>query len=131
MIMKALADQSLPVYGKGENIRDWLYVEDHCFAIDLVMRHGKEGEIYNIGGHNEKTNLEIVHAVCNLLDKKIPKAKSYIDQVEFVTDRPGHDMRYAIDATKISTFLGWRALETFASGMEKTVDWYLQKYQSK
>ena len=118
MISKALSDMPLPVYGKGENVRDWLYVEDHCDAIDLVIRKGKVGEIYNIGGHNERTNLEVVKTIL----KQLNKPESLIS---YVTDRPGHDMRYAIDPTKIHTELGWLPKTSFDVGLKKTVDWYL------
>ena len=118
MISRALADESLPVYGTGENIRDWLYVEDHCAAIDLVMRKGREGEVYNVGGHNEKSNLDVVKTIL----KKLGKPESLIT---FVTDRPGHDMRYAIDPTKIHGELGWLPQTKFEDGIELTIDWYL------
>ncbi len=118
MISRALADESLPVYGKGENVRDWLYVEDHCAAIDLVMREGKVGEIYNIGGHNEKSNLEVVKIILDKLDK--PESL-----ISYVTDRPGHDMRYAIDPTKIHNELGWLPETKFEDGIEETIEWYL------
>ncbi|MBQ8536863.1 MAG: dTDP-glucose 4,6-dehydratase [Clostridia bacterium] len=118
MISRALADESLPVYGKGENIRDWLYVEDHCSAIDLVMRKGRQGEIYNVGGHNERTNLEVVKTIL----KELGKPESLIT---YVTDRPGHDMRYAIDPTKIHNELGWLPQTKFDDGIKKTIQWYL------
>lgn len=118
IISRALADESLPVYGKGENIRDWLYVEDHCAAIDLVIRKGRVGEVYNIGGHNEKTNLEVVKTIL----KQLGKPESLIT---FVTDRPGHDMRYAIDPAKIHRELGWLPQTSFDDGIKKTIDWYL------
>lgn len=118
IISRALADESLPVYGKGENIRDWLYVEDHCAAIDLVIRRGRVGEVYNIGGHNEKTNLEVVKTIL----KQLGKPESLIT---FVTDRPGHDMRYAIDPAKIHRELGWLPQTKFEDGIKKTIDWYL------
>jgi len=118
MITRALADGSLPVYGKGENIRDWLYVEDHCAAIDLVMRNGREGEVYNVGGHNERTNLEVVQTIL----KELGKPESLI---HYVTDRPGHDMRYAIDPTKIHSELGWLPATPFDEGIKKTIQWYL------
>lgn len=118
MISRALADEKLPVYGKGENIRDWLYVKDHCKAIDLVMRKGRVGEVYNIGGHNEKTNLEVV---CTIL-KELCKPESLIS---YVTDRPGHDMRYAIDPTKIHDELGWLPETKFEDGIKQTIQWYL------
>jgi len=128
MILNALEGKPLPVYGTGRNIRDWLYVEDHCRAILTVLTNGAPGEKYNIGGHNEKTNLDIVHALCAILDAKQPRpdGKSYKEQITFVKDRPGHDLRYAIDAAKIERELGWTPAETFETGMIKTVDWYLQ-----
>lgn len=122
IISRALADESLPVYGKGENIRDWLYVEDHCAAIDLVIRKGRVGEVYNIGGHNEKTNLEVVKTIL----KQLGKPESLIT---FVTDRPGHDMRYAIDPEKIHRELGWLPQTKFEDGIKKTIDWYLDNKQ--
>lgn len=118
MIANALNDKKLPVYGKGENIRDWLYVEDHCSAIDLIIRKGKIGEIYNIGGHNERTNLEVVKTII----KELGKSE---DLIEFVTDRPGHDRRYAIDPTKIHNELGWLPATKFDDGIKKTIEWYL------
>jgi dTDP-glucose 4,6-dehydratase len=118
MIANALNDKKLPVYGKGENVRDWLYVEDHCFAIDLIIRKGKIGEVYNIGGHNERTNLEVVKTII----KELGKSE---DLIEFVTDRPGHDRRYAIDPTKIHNELGWLPATKFDDGIKKTIDWYL------
>ena len=118
MIANALNDKKLPVYGKGENVRDWLYVEDHCSAIDLIVRKGKIGEVYNIGGHNERTNLEVVKTIIKELDKSE-------DLIEFVTDRPGHDRRYAIDPTKIHNELGWLPATKFDDGIKKTIEWYL------
>ena len=118
MIANALNDKPLPVYGKGENVRDWLYVEDHCKAIDLIIRNGRTGEVYNIGGHNERTNLEVVKTIIRILGKSE-------DLIKFVTDRPGHDMRYAIDPTKIRNELGWFPETSFDEGIKKTVDWYL------
>ena len=118
IISRALADESLPVYGKGENVRDWLYVEDHCRAIDLVIRKGREGEVYNIGGHNEKTNLEVVKTILAELGK--PESL-----ITYVTDRPGHDMRYAINPTKIHNELGWLPETKFEDGIKKTIEWYL------
>ena len=118
MITRALADESLPVYGNGQNVRDWLYVEDHCAAIDLVMRKGREGEIYNVGGHNERTNLDVVRTVL----RELGKPESLIT---YVRDRPGHDMRYAIDPTKIHEELGWLPTTTFDEGIHRTVQWYL------
>ena len=126
-ILKALQGQDLPIYGDGQQIRDWLYVVDHCKGIETVLDKGKIGETYNIGGWNEKTNLEVVHTLCDLLDELKPRedGKSYRDQITFVKDRPGHDQRYAIDATKISKELGWKPEETFETGIRKTVQWYL------
>lgn len=127
MIVNALAGKLLPVYGDGMQIRDWLYVKDHCSAIRRVLEAGKPGEIYNIGGWNEKPNIEIVNTVCKLLDELRPKADgtSYASQITYVVDRPGHDRRYAIDAHKIERELGWRPAETFETGIRKTVQWYL------
>lgn len=126
MIANALAGKPLPVYGDGQNVRDWLYVGDHCSAIREVLARGVPGETYNIGGWNEKKNLEVVHTLCDLLDRARPKAAgSYCDQITYVTDRPGHDRRYAIDARKLERELGWKPAETFETGMAKTVDWYL------
>ena len=118
MIANALADKELPVYGKGENVRDWLYVEDHCSAIDLIIHKGRVGEVYNIGGHNEKTNLEVVKIIL----KELGKSE---DLIKYVTDRPGHDMRYAIDPTKIHNELGWLPETKFEDGIKKTIKWYL------
>lgn len=133
-IINALAGKSLPVYGNGSQIRDWLYVEDHARALYTVVSHGKAGETYNIGGHNERRNLEVVHALCDLLDElaagQRPAAiNSYRELIAFVTDRPGHDLRYAIDASKIARELGWTPQETFESGIRKTVEWYLANPQ--
>ena len=127
MIVNALAGQPLPVYGDGQQVRDWLYVSDHCSAIRRVLQAGQPGQTYNIGGWNEQPNMEIVHAVCALLDELQPRAdgQSYARQITHVTDRPGHDRRYAIDARKIERELGWRPVETFGSGIRKTVCWYL------
>jgi dTDP-glucose 4,6-dehydratase len=127
MIVNALAGKALPVYGDGQQIRDWLYVKDHCSAIRRVLEAGRLGEIYNVGGWNEKANLDIVHTVCALLDELRPCAngKPYKDQITYVTDRPGHDRRYAIDARKLERELGWKPAETFESGIRKTVQWYL------
>ncbi|MGZ8256312.1 MAG: dTDP-glucose 4,6-dehydratase [Gallionella sp.] len=127
MIVNALAGKNLPVYGDGQQIRDWLYVKDHCSAIRRVLEKGRLGEVYNVGGWNEKANLEIVHTVCALLDELRPKADgaSYSTQISFVTDRPGHDRRYAIDARKLERELGWKPAETFETGIRKTVQWYL------
>jgi dTDP-glucose 4,6-dehydratase len=126
MIHNALAGKPLPIYGDGQQIRDWLYVGDHCAAIRRVLADGRCGEVYNIGGWNEMPNLQIVHTLCDLLDAARPKAMgSYRDQITYVTDRPGHDRRYAIDARKIERELGWRPAETFDTGIRKTVQWYL------
>lgn len=127
MIMNALAGKPLPVYGDGQQIRDWLYVKDHCSAIRLVLEAGRVGEVYNIGGCNEKPNIEIVQTVCALLDELRPRidGKSYREQIAYVTDRPGHDRRYAIDASKIEHELGWKPAETFETGIRRTVQWYL------
>ena len=125
IILKALAGEPIPIYGDGSNIRDWLYVEDHCQAILTVLAKGRLGETYNVGGNNEKTNLEVVRYICKLLDERRPKDKGYAHQITFVKDRPGHDRRYAIDASKIESELGWSPKQTFETGMAKTVDWYL------
>lgn len=127
MIVNALAGKPLPVYGDGQQVRDWLYVKDHCSAVRRVLEAGTPGEIYNVGGWNEKPNVEIVHAVCALLDELRPQAggKPYREQISFVKDRPGHDRRYAIDAGKLARELGWKPAETFESGLRKTVQWYL------
>ncbi|PZQ77732.1 MAG: dTDP-glucose 4,6-dehydratase [Variovorax paradoxus] len=127
MIVNALAGKSLPVYGDGMQVRDWLYVKDHCSAIRRVLEAGKLGETYNVGGWNEKPNIEIVRTVCALLDELQPRTdgKSYAEQITYVTDRPGHDRRYAIDARKLERELGWKPAETFESGIRKTVEWYL------
>jgi dTDP-glucose 4,6-dehydratase len=129
MIANALASKSLPVYGDGKNVRDWLYVGDHCTAVRRVLDDGKPGETYNVGGWNEKTNLEVVHTLCDILDKLSPKAGSYRDQITYVKDRPGHDRRYAIDARKIERELRWKPAETFDSGIRKTVQWYLDNQE--
>lgn len=118
MISRALADEELPVYGKGENVRDWLYVEDHCAAIDLILRNGRIGEVYNVGGHNERTNLEVVKTILKALGK--PESL-----IRYVKDRPGHDMRYAIDPTKLETELGWKPKYNFDTGIQQTIEWYL------
>lgn len=127
IIHNALAGKELPIYGDGKNIRDWLYVEDHCRALDTVMKHGIPGETYNVGGNCERQNIQIVKTICSILDDMRPKdgGKKYEDQIKFVKDRPGHDRRYAIDATKIKRVLGWQPKETFDSGIVKTVKWYL------
>lgn len=129
IIRKALAGENIPIYGDGKNIRDWLYVIDHCAGIDLIYHRGKAGETYNIGGRNERTNLQIVDTICTILDDQRPRTdgKSYKELITFVKDRAGHDRRYAIDATKIEKELGWRADENFESGILKTVQWYLNR----
>ncbi|WP_028995311.1 dTDP-glucose 4,6-dehydratase [Azonexus hydrophilus] len=126
-IHNALAGKPLPIYGDGQQIRDWLYVKDHCSAIRRVLEAGRLGEVYNVGGWNEKANLDVVHTLCAILDELSPRAdgKSYREQITFVTDRPGHDRRYAIDATKLERELGWKPAETFETGIRKTVRWYL------
>ena len=127
IISNCLAEKAIPIYGDGKNIRDWLYVLDHCKAIDLIYHKGKAGETYNVGGRNEHNNLEIVHKICAILDEKRPrKSGKYADLITFVKDRAGHDKRYAIDATKLETELGWKAEETFETGIVKTVEWYLR-----
>ena len=140
IIRKCLAGESIPVYGDGKNIRDWLYVLDHCKGVDLVYHAGKEGNVYNIGGRNERTNLQIVDTICNILDEKFPTTinrtiqhsarniQRYKDLMVFVKDRAGHDQRYAIDATKLKRELEWKADENFESGIIKTIQWYLNKY---
>jgi len=141
IIRKALAGEPIPIYGDGGNIRDWLYVLDHCRGIDLAFRKGRAGETYNIGGRNERTNLQIAERICEILDEKVPprgsaklKAKnleleSYKSLITFVGDRPGHDRRYAIDASKLESELGWKAMENFESGIMKTIEWYKEKYE--
>jgi dTDP-glucose 4,6-dehydratase len=124
-ILNALAGERLPVYGRGENVRDWLYVEDHARALDLISERGRVGETYNVGGRNERRNIDVVRRICTVLDELMPANRPREELIEFVTDRPGHDARYAIDATKLETELGWRAREDFDSGIEKTVQWYL------
>ena len=132
IIRKAISGENIPIYGDGKNVRDWLYVLDHCKGIDLAFKKGKAGETYNIGGRNERNNLYIVDKVCSILDEMKPKASgSYKEQITFVKDRPGHDLRYAIDATKIETELGWKADENFETGIVKTVRWYLEKFKNK
>lgn len=127
MINNIKNSKPLPVYGKGENVRDWLWVNDHALAIDLIFHKGKTGETYNVGGFNEWKNIDIVHLLCSIMDKKLNRAEGTSAQlITFVTDRPGHDMRYAIDASKISKELGWKPSVTFEEGLEKTVDWYLE-----
>jgi dTDP-glucose 4,6-dehydratase len=125
MILNALAGKPLPVYGNGQQVRDWLYVEDHARALVKVVTEGVVGETYNIGGHNEKANLEVVETLCDLLQELVPAESNYRDLITFVQDRPGHDLRYAIDASKIEHELGWKPEETFETGLRKTVEWYL------
>jgi len=125
IIRKAIAGEPIPIYGDGKNVRDWLYVKDHCTGIQLAIEQGRLGETYNIGGRNERENLYIAHTICDLLDELQSKEQSYKDQITFVTDRPGHDFRYAIDASKIENELGWKAKENFESGIKKTIQWYL------
>jgi len=129
VILNALEGKPLPIYGKGDQIRDWLYVEDHARALYTVVTTGAVGETYNIGGYNEKKNIEVVHTICDLLDEIVPREISYREQITYVTDRPGHDRRYAIDAQKISAELGWKPQETFESGIRKTVEWYLNNQE--
>ncbi|MAO07777.1 MAG: dTDP-glucose 4,6-dehydratase [Alteromonas sp.] len=126
IIRKAISGAPIPIYGDGQNIRDWLYVRDHCTGIKLALDKGRLGETYNIGGRNERKNLYIAHTICDLLDDLKPQEKSYKEQITFVTDRPGHDFRYAIDASKLENELGWKAAETFETGIHKTVAWYLE-----
>ncbi|WP_327754940.1 dTDP-glucose 4,6-dehydratase [Sphingobium sp. SJ10-10] len=125
-ILNALAGRALPVYGKGENVRDWLYVDDHARALDLIIEKGVPGETYNVGGRNERRNIDVVRRICAVLDDLVPADAPREGLIKFVTDRPGHDARYAIDATRLETELGWRAQENFDSGIEKTVRWYLE-----
>jgi dTDP-glucose 4,6-dehydratase len=126
IILNAIEEKPLPVYGRGENIRDWLYVEDHAAALMLVAREGKIGESYNVGGRNEKKNIDVVQTICTILDEIRPRgAGSYSELITFVQDRPGHDLRYAIDCSKIERELGWKPMETFETGLRKTVQWYL------
>lgn len=130
IIRKALKGEPIPIYGEGTNIRDWLYVEDHCKGIQKALEDGKLGETYNIGGKNERQNLYIAQYICKILDQQHPRAAkaSYLELITFVKDRPGHDFRYAIDAQKIEKELGWQAQENFETGIEKTINWYLKKY---
>ncbi len=132
IIRKAVNEENIPIYGDGKNVRDWLYVLDHCKGIDLVLKTGKLGETYNIGGKNERENLYIATTICKILDRVVPRSKgtSYKDLITFVTDRPGHDFRYAIDASKIENELKWAAEENFETGIEKTIKWYLKKYKN-
>ena len=124
-ILNAAAGEPLPVYGKGENVRDWLYVDDHARALDLIVHEGRVGETYNVGGRNERRNIDVVRTICSILDELRPTSQPREQLIEFVTDRPGHDARYAIDASKLEDELGWRARENFDSGIRKTVQWYL------
>ena len=126
ILLNALHAKPLPVYGDGSNIRDWLYVDDHARALHLIASKGRLGETYNVGGRNERRNIDVVNTICAILDRLAPKNHPHADLVTYVTDRPGHDARYAIDATKLETELGWRAQENFESGIEKTVAWYLE-----
>jgi dTDP-glucose 4,6-dehydratase len=128
IIRKALQGESIPIYGDGKNIRDWLYVLDHCKGIDLVYHTGLEANVYNIGGRNERTNLQIVDTICTILDNKVPNDRSYKELITFVEDRAGHDRRYAIDASKLEDTLDWKADENFDTGIVKTIEWYLGKY---
>ena len=125
VILNALEGKTLPIYGKGDQIRDWLYVEDHARALYKVVTEGDIGETYNIGGHNEKQNVEVVQSICGILDELVPKASKYAEQIAFVSDRPGHDRRYAIDSSKMNKKLNWTPVETFETGLRKTVQWYL------
>lgn len=129
VILNALAGQPLPIYGKGDQIRDWLFVEDHARALTKVVLNGVVGETYNIGGHNEKKNIEVVQTICSILDRLVPKSTPYSELITYVKDRPGHDRRYAIDAAKIERELGWKPVESFESGIEKTVRWYLDNQE--
>lgn len=128
IIRKCLAGEPIPVYGRGENVRDWLYVMDHCRAVDLIFHEGVSGETYNVGGRNERSNIDVVKTICSILDERRPLGggKKYAELISFVADRPGHDLRYAIDASKLERELGWKAVENFETGISKTVDWYLQ-----
>jgi len=126
IIRKAISGEPIPIYGDGQNVRDWLYVTDHCSGIFLALEKGKLGETYNIGGRNERVNLYIADVICSLMDEMVPQEKSYKEQITFVKDRPGHDFRYAIDASKIENELGWKANENFETGIRKTVTWYLE-----
>ena len=125
IIRKALSGEAIPIYGDGKNVRDWLYVRDHCTGIKLTLDKGRLGETYNIGGRNERENLYIANSICKILDTLVPKESSYKEQITFVKDRAGHDFRYAIDASKIEEELGWQAEENFETGIHKTIEWYL------
>ncbi len=129
IIKNALKNEPIPIYGDGKNIRDWLHVDDHCKGIDAVFHGGKSGQTYNIGGRNEKTNLQIANMICKILDKKLPRKVSYKELITFVEDRAGHDKRYAIDTSKIENELGWRAKKSFNNGIEKTIEWYIKKWK--
>jgi dTDP-glucose 4,6-dehydratase len=129
VILNALDSKPLPVYGTGSNVRDWLYVDDHARALSLILRRGRVGQTYNVGGRNERRNIDVVTAICDGLDARVPLADSRRRLITYVTDRPGHDQRYAIDATKLETELGWRAMETFETGLDKTIGWYLDNPQ--
>lgn len=126
MILNALEGKTLPVYGDGSNVRDWLHVEDHARALYLILKNGRLGETYNVGGKNERTNLQVVEAICDVLDELRPSKSPRRKLIEFVTDRPGHDHRYAIDATKLETELGWSAVENFDTGLKKSIKWYIE-----
>ena len=128
IIRKALSREAIPIYGDGKNIRDWLYVLDHCIGVNLAFEKGISGEVYNIGGRNEKDNLFIVNKICSILGEKVPNSTPYSNLITFVKDRAGHDRCYAIDATKIENDLGWKAKENFETGIEKTIDWYLENF---
>ena len=130
IIRKAISGEPIPIYGDGKNVRDWLYVLDHCKGIELVFKNGRTGETYNIGGRNERDNLYIVDTICSILNKIKPAKQPYKKQITFVKDRPGHDFRYAIDASKIEKELGWKADENFETGIKKTIEWYLKKYKN-
>lgn len=129
VILNALEGKDLPIYGKGDQIRDWLFVEDHARALYKVVTEGKVGETYNIGGHNEKKNIEVVDTICGILDTLVPKDTKYAEQITYVQDRPGHDRRYAIDSSKMQRELGWTPEETFETGLKKTVQWYLDNLE--
>jgi len=131
IIHNAINGEQIPIYGDGKNVRDWLFVLDHCNGIDLVFKKGEYGQVYNIGGKNEMTNINIVQTICKILDQKLPKEKSYSELITFVEDRAGHDRRYAIDASKIEEKIGWKAQENFSSGINLTIDWYLNKLSKK
>ena len=128
IIRKAINGEDIPIYGDGKNIRDWLYVLDHCKGIDLVFKHGTSGETYNIGGSNERNNLYIANTICKLLDQKKPKETSYREQISFVTDRPGHDFRYALNSKKIFKELMWKPKKNFVSGLNEALSWYIKNY---